>query len=257
MKNRLQQLFETKKKNILSVYFTAGYPHLNDTAEIIKTLSDEGIDMIEIGIPFSDPMADGPVIQNSSQRALENGMSQKLLFEQLRNIRQTTDIPLLLMGYINPAMQFGFDNLCQTAADTGIDGLIIPDLPIEEYENEYRSAVEKYGLAFVPLITPETSDERIRHIDAITSGFIYMVSSASTTGVQNSFAGGKEDYFRRIQTMKLNNPTLIGFGISNKETFETACQYAQGAIIGSAFINALTENATIQEAVKSLKQKIQ
>ncbi|MDR1698962.1 MAG: tryptophan synthase subunit alpha [Prevotellaceae bacterium] len=255
--NRLQQLFAKKKNNILSVYFTAGYPKLNDTVEIIKTLSDEGIDLIEIGIPFSDPMADGPVIQRSSQRALENGITQKLLFEQLKNIRKITDIPLILMGYLNPAMQFGFENLCKTAAEIGIDGLIIPDIPIEEYESDYRAIVEKYGLAFIPLITPETSDERIRHIDDITEGFIYMVSSASTTGVQASFAGGKEDYFRRIQAMKLKNPTLIGFGISNKETFDTACRYAQGAIIGSAFINALNETESIGEAVKSLKKKIQ
>ncbi len=254
--NRLNQLFAKKKNNILSVYFTAGYPQLNDTAEIIKTLSDEGIDMIEIGIPFSDPMADGPVIQRSSQRALENGISQKLLFEQLRDIRTQTDIPLILMGYLNPAMQFGFENLCKTAREIGIDGLIIPDIPLEEYESDFRPIVEKYNLAFIPLITPETSEERIRHIDDITSGFIYMVSSASTTGVQSSFAGSKEDYFRRIQAMKLKNPTLIGFGISNKETFDTACQYAQGAIIGSAFINALNENPTIGEAVKSLKRKI-
>ena len=254
--NRLQQLFQKKKNNILSVYFTASYPKLNDTAEIIKTLVEEGIDLIEIGIPFSDPMADGPVIQRSSQLALENGISQKLLFEQLRDIRQVTDIPLVLMGYINPAMQFGFENLCRTASEIGIDGLIIPDIPIEEYERDYRSIVEKYGLSFVPLITPETPEERVRHIDSIASGFIYMVSSASTTGVQNSFAGSKEDYFRRIQAMKLKNPTLIGFGISNKETFDSACKYAQGAIIGSAFINALNENPSISEAVRSLKRRI-
>lgn len=250
--DRLQTLFSTKKQNILSVYFTAGYPHKDSTVEVIKTLSDNGVDLIEIGIPFSDPMADGPVIQHSSQVALANGMSQAVLFDQLKEIRTVTNIPLLFMGYINTAMQYGFENLCKKAVEIGIDGFIIPDLPLEEYRTLYKATVEKYGLKFILLITPETSEERIREIDAISSGFVYMVSSASTTGTQQTFNHSKQEYFKRIADMKLKNPTLVGFGVSNKETFDAACAHSNGAIIGSAFVRALGETNTEQEAVKKL-----
>lgn len=254
--NRINKLFAEKPNNILSVYFTAGYPQLNDTVEIIRQLVDHGVDMIEIGIPFSDPMADGPVIQNSSQVALANGMSQNLLFEQLKDIRKVTNIPLILMGYVNPVLQFGFDKFCKKAQEIGIDGLIIPDLPMTEYLQEFKATTEKYHLENILLITPETPDERIRLIDSHSNGFIYMVSSAATTGTQNSFAGSKEAYFERIKNMQLKNPTLIGFGISNKGTFESACKHASGAIVGSAFINSLTEEASIKKAVEMLIEKI-
>lgn len=250
--NRINKLFAEKGSNILSVYFTAGYPALNDTVEIIKQLVAHGVDMIEIGIPFSDPMADGPVIQNSSQIALANGMSQNLLFEQLKEIRNVTDIPLVLMGYVNPVLQFGFEKLCQKAQEVGVDGFIIPDLPMAEYLQEFKATADKYGMENILLITPETPEERIRLIDTHSNGFIYMVSSAATTGAQDSFAGSKEAYFQRIKDMNLKNPTVIGFGISNKETFDSACAHASGAIVGSAFIKALGENSSVEKAVESL-----
>lgn len=254
--NRINKLFAEKGSNILSVYFTAGYPQLNDTVEIIKQLSAQGVDMIEIGIPFSDPMADGPVIQNSSQIALANGMTQNTLFEQLKEIRKVTDIPLILMGYVNPVLQFGFDKLCQKAQEVGVDGFIIPDLPMAEFMQEFKATADKYGMENILLITPETPEERIRLIDDNTNGFIYMVSSAATTGAQDSFAGSKEAYFKRIKDMNLKNPTLIGFGISNKETFDSACAHASGAIVGSAFIKALGENPTVEKAVEALISKL-
>ena len=255
--DRLQTLFSSKENNILSVYFTAGYPHKDSTVDVIKTLSDNGVDMIEIGIPFSDPMADGPVIQHSSQQALANGMSQALLFEQLKNIRTVTNIPLLFMGYVNTVLQYGFENLCKKAVEIGIDGFIIPDLPLEEYCTLYKATVERYGLKFVLLITPETSEERIRQIDAASSGFVYMVSSAATTGAQQSFDQSKQEYFKRIATMKLKNPTMIGFGVSNKETFNAACAHANGAIIGSAFVRALGETNSVDDAVKKVLTNLQ
>ena len=255
--DRIKRLFDSKKnEKILSVYFTAGFPQKDSTVDVIKALSDGGVDMIEIGIPFSDPMADGPVIQQSSQKALDNGMTQNLLFEQLKDIRKLTDIPLILMGYINTAMQFGFENLCKKAVEVGIDGFIIPDIPLEEYISQYKPIVEKYGLKFILLITPETPEERIRKIDSASSGFIYMVSSASTTGAQNSFSEDKQRYFKKIADMNLKNPTLVGFGVSNKATFDAACEHSRGAIIGSAFIRALEEQPTVQEAVKSLISKL-
>ena len=240
----------------MSVYFTACYPKLNDTVEIIKTLSDKGVDMIEIGIPYSDPMADGPVIQNSSQIALDNGMSQKILFEQLKDIRKVTDIPLIFMGYLNTAMQYGFENLCKKAVELGIDGMIIPDIPLDIYVEEFKPIVEKYGLKFILLVTPETSEDRIRLIDEASSGFVYMVSSAATTGAQKTFGNDKEAYFKRISDMKLHNPTLVGFGVSNKETFESACKYSNGAIVGSAFIKALGEDVSIKKAVDAFFDKL-
>ncbi|MBE6322823.1 MAG: tryptophan synthase subunit alpha [Bacteroidales bacterium] len=254
--NRINKLFKEKGNNILSVYFTAGYPNLNDTVEIIKQLSSKGVDLIEIGVPFSDPLADGPVIQHSSQVALKNGMSVKLLFEQLKDIRKVTDIPLVLMGYVNPIIHFGFENFCQKAQEVGIDGFIIPDLPMLEYQREFKPVSDKYGIENVFLITPETSAERIRVVDENTNAFIYMVSSASTTGVQKSFEGAKEEYFNRIKSMNLKNPAMIGFGISNKQTFESACKYSSGAIIGSAFIKSLDETSSVSEAVDLLLKKL-
>lgn len=254
--NRINKLFKEKGKNILSVYFTAGYPNLNDTVEIIKQLSSKGVDLIEIGVPFSDPLADGPVIQHSSQVALKNGMSVKLLFEQLKDIRKVTDIPLVLMGYVNPIIHFGFENFCQKSQEVGIDGFIIPDLPMLEYQREFKPVSDKYGIENVFLITPETSAERIRVVDENTNAFIYMVSSASTTGVQKSFEGAKEEYFNRIKSMNLKNPAMIGFGISNKQTFESACKYSSGAIIGSAFIKSLDETSSVSDAVDLLLKRL-
>jgi tryptophan synthase alpha chain len=250
--NRINTLFQQKKQQILSVYFTAGFPQLDDTLEIIDQLSRQGIDMIEIGIPFSDPMADGPLIQHSSQQALNNGMSLKLLFKQLEKVREITDIPLILMGYVNPVLQFGFENFCRQAKACGIDGFIIPDLPLAEYLKEFEPLAKKYELENILLISPETPEERIRLIDRHSKGFIYMLSSASTTGPQQEFDQKKEHYFRRIQAMKLKNPCLIGFGISNKATFDSACRYASGAIVGSAFIRCQQASSNNKEAVSQL-----
>ncbi|MBB4037425.1 tryptophan synthase alpha chain [Dysgonomonas hofstadii] len=254
--NRIKQLFETKQKDILSIYFTAGFPRLNDTSDIIRELEKNGIDLIEIGIPFSDPMADGPTIQESGTIALRNGMTLNVLFDQLKDIRKDVKIPLIMMGYLNPIMQYGFENFCKKCKETGIDGAIIPDLPFNDYINEYKPVTEKYDVKVIMLITPETSDERIRLIDEHTDGFIYMVSSAATTGAQKSFDEKKQDYFRRINGMDLRNPRLIGFGISNKATLDAAQANASGAIIGSKFITLLKESANIKEAVKALKETL-
>lgn len=250
--NRIDKLFQEKKNNILSVYFTAGYPELDDTVKVIQSLEENGVDMLEIGVPFSDPMADGPVIQSSGSQALRNGMSLKVLFNQLSDVRQTVSIPLVLMSYLNPIIQFGFENYCREAAKCGVDGLIIPDLPFDEYLELYKSAAEEHGLHVIMLITPETSEERIRLIDRNTSGFIYMVSSASVTGAKDRFSDDNLAYFSRVNEMKLNNPRLIGFGISNKETFESACRNASGAIIGSKLISLLGSEESIDRAAKQL-----
>jgi tryptophan synthase alpha chain len=250
--NRIDQLFQHKKEHILSVYFTAGYPALNDTVTVIKALEKEGVELIEIGVPFSDPMADGPVIQASGAKALQNGMSLKTLFTQLAAIRPSVSIPLVLMGYLNPIMQFGFERYCAEAAQCGIDGLIIPDLPFAEYLDSYKPIADSHGLHMIMLITPETSEERIRLIDRHTSGFIYMVSSASVTGAKSTFSDVNIDYFRRVNAMQLQNPRLIGFGISNKETFNAACCEASGAIIGSKFIALLGSEESIEEAARKL-----
>jgi len=239
--NRIQQKLHEDKK-LLSIYFSAGYPNLNDTVTIIQDLEKNGVDMIEIGLPFSDPLADGPTIQESSTQALYNGMTTKLLFEQLTDIRQTVKIPLIIMGYFNPMLQYGVEEFCKKCAEIGIDGLIIPDLPVAIYAENYKAIFEKYGLINVFLITPQTSEERIRFIDSVSNGFIYMVSSASVTGSQSEFGNTQEDYFKRIAAMNLKNPQIVGFGINNRETFTQATQYAKGAIIGSAFIKNLTEN---------------
>ena len=256
MKNRINQLFQDKKENIFSVYFTAGYPNLNDTISIIQMLEKNGADLIEIGMPFSDPVADGPVIQNSSTIALKNGMSIRKLFEQLAGIRETVKIPLILMGYLNPVLQFGVENFCQKCRETGIDGLILPDMPLSVYQEEFQSCFEKHGLHNILLITPQTSEERIRQIDDASSGFIYMVSSSSTTGAKNKISDFHADYFERVKNMKLKNPRLIGFGISNQETFQNACKYAEGAIIGSAFVKALEGGTGLEERISSFVNRI-
>lgn len=251
--NRINQKLKENKK-ILSIYFSAGYPHLNDTVSIIQDLEKNGVDMIEIGLPFSDPLADGPTIQASSTAALQNGMTTQLLFDQLKNIRESVQIPLIIMGYFNPMLQYGVENFCATCAEIGIDGLIIPDLPVDVYATEYKSIFDQYGLKNIFLITPQTSEDRIRFIDSVSDGFIYMVSSASVTGSNAGFGSTQIDYFKRIADMNLKNPQIIGFGINNADTFQQATQYAKGAIIGSAFITYLKENGikTIEKFVKSI-----
>ncbi|MGS2763921.1 tryptophan synthase subunit alpha [Sinomicrobium sp. M5D2P9] len=252
--NRIHQKLREDKK-VLSIYFTAGYPGVEDTVPIIKNLQESGVDMIEIGLPFSDPLADGPTIQESSTKALKNGMTTARLFEQLEGIRETVHIPLIIMGYFNPIMQYGVENFCSKCAEIGIDGLIIPDLPVDVYEEEYKGLFEKYGLANVFLITPQTPDERIRFIDSVSEGFIYMVSSASVTGAKNTFGDIQKQYFERIHNLRLKNPQIVGFGISNEETFRTATKLAKGAIIGSAFIKFLNDKGKdhIAEFVNSIR----
>lgn len=256
MKNRINQLFETKKQNILSVYFTAGFPKLNDTVEIISELEKNGVDLIEIGIPFSDPTADGPTIQKSSEAALKNGMNLNLLFEQLKDIRQSVNIPLILMGYINPVYQYGIERFCEKCAEVGIDGTILPDLPLDEFESHYKTFFDKNKLHNVLLITPQTSEKRIRQIDEVSSGFIYMVSSASTTGAGKKVEDFHLDYFDRIKQMQLKNPRLIGFGISDHATFKNACTYANGAIIGSAFVSVISDSESIKNDISNFVKSI-
>ena len=255
--NRLTQLFEIKKKGILSVYFTAGYPNLQDTCSILQALETHGIDLAEVGVPFSDPMADGPVIQQSAGKALHNGMSLMLLFDQLKEIRSTVRMPLLMMGYLNPIMQYGFERFCQSCTEVGIDGMIIPDLPFADYLANYKSIADRHDLKMIMLITPETEEERIRLIDEHTEGFIYLVSSASTTGAQTTFDQSKQDYFTRVSEMKLRNPLLVGFGISNRTTLEAASAHTSGAIVGSKFIQLLgscaTPNAAVEELLVALR----
>lgn len=241
--NRLEKLFSQKNKNILNVYCTAGYPQLNSTVEVITALQHQGVDMVEIGIPYSDPVADGPVIQQSNMQALENGMSIPLLFEQLKNIRENIQLPLILMGYLNPVMQYGFGKFCKAAAGVGIDGLILPDLPMHEFETMYRQYLEANDLKFIFLVTPETSEDRIRQIDLIGSGFIYAVSSSSTTGNSQKSIEDQQLYFKKLAAMRLKNPVLVGFGIKDKQSFNAACTHTNGAIIGSAYITGL-KNAT-------------
>jgi len=251
--NRINKKLQEGKK-LLSIYFTAGYPNLDDTTKIISELEKSGVDIIEIGLPFSDPLADGPTIQASSTQALKNGMTTELLFEQLTNIRKSVQIPLIIMGYFNPMMQFGVENFCQKCQEVGIDGLIIPDLPMEIYESDYKELFEKYNLKNIFLITPQTSDERILKIDNISDSFIYMVSSSSVTGNQVGFNEIQEHYFERIDSMKLKNPQLIGFGISDKKTFQQATKHQKGAIIGSGFINYINKNtiSTISKYINNL-----
>lgn len=243
--NRIDQKFQEDKK-LLSIYFSAGHPNLEDTVPILKNLQAAGVDMVEIGLPFSDPLADGPTIQESSTKALKNGMTTEKLFSQLDNIRDQIDIPLILMGYFNPMMQYGIEKFCQRCEAIGIDGLIIPDLPVDVYHEEYKNLFEQHGLFNMFLITPQTPEERIRYIDKVSNGFIYMVSSASVTGAKNTFGQTQTDYFDRIEKLNLNTPTVVGFGISNATTYQAATRHSKGAIIGSAFIQFLEKEGIDQ-----------
>jgi tryptophan synthase alpha chain len=254
MRNRINQKLQENKK-LLSIYFTAGYPNIDDTVSIIQNLEKSGVDMIEIGLPFSDPLADGPTIQASSTAALKHGMTTEKLFKQLKNIRQSVSIPLIIMGYFNPVLQYGVEAFCKKCQDIGIDGLIIPDLPADIYDKHYKTTFEKYGLINIFLITPQTSEKRIHYIDSISNGFIYMVSSASTTGAQTDFDSIQTDYFKRIANMQFRNPQIVGFGISNNKTFNQATAYSKGAIIGSAFIKHLSKHG-ISEIDSFVKQII-
>lgn len=254
--SRLQKLFERKPADILNVYFTAGYPGLHDTSRIIRALDQAGADLIEVGMPYSDPLADGPTIQESGQQAIQNGMTLPLLFEQIAEARQHTDIPLVLMGYFNPVMQYGEQRFFDRCAEAGIDGLILPDLPIYEYENFYQEGIRKAGLDISFLITPQTTEERIRKIDALSTGFVYMVSNSAITGAKSGISAEQIAYFERIRAMELDCPRLIGFGISSHETFSTACRYANGAIIGSAFIRALGQGQPVETATHEFVQQI-
>ncbi|WPP52953.1 tryptophan synthase subunit alpha [Catalinimonas niigatensis] len=254
--NRIDQLFQEKQGNILSVYYTAGFPELEDTVRIAQYLQEAGADLIEIGMPFSDPLADGPTIQQSGTQALENGMTIKKLFEQIKDIRSTVNIPIILMGYLNPAMQYGLEKFCQQCQQVGIDALILPDLPMQEYLEEYKELFESYGLYNIFLISPQTSEARIRLIDENTHGFIYMVSSASITGAKSGISEEQVAYFKRVQAMQLKHPTLIGFGISNHETFSKACEYASGAIIGSAFIKVVEHSKDLKSDVKKYVKEV-
>ncbi|MBR1926213.1 MAG: tryptophan synthase subunit alpha [Bacteroidales bacterium] len=255
--NRIDALFQDRPERLLSIYFCAGTPDPEGTAQVIRTLAANGVDMIEIGIPFSDPLADGPVIQAASTRALRGGMTLRKLFNQLRDIRHDVSIPLILMGYLNPIHHFGFEEFCRNCQETGIDGMIVPDLPFKDYLSEYKPVADKYGLKMIMLITPETSEERVRLIDEHTSGFIYMVSSASTTGAQKDFDDRKQAYFKRIADMGLRIPRMVGFGISNKATYDAACAYASGGIIGSRFVTLLEEEKDPLRAITRLKADLQ
>lgn len=271
MNNRIDKLFSEKKKNILNIYCTAGYPQLNSTVEVITALQNNGADIIELGIPYSDPIADGPIIQQSNMQALQNGITIKILFDQLHNLRKSPSpggppgrpgrtgvgeaVPIILMGYLNPVLQFGIEKFCEAASKAGVDGIILPDLPMFEFETEYGQYFKKHDLHFIFLITPETGEERIRQIDKLSDGFIYAVSSSSTTGSTKQQTSDKtvneqESYFKKLQSMNLLNPVLVGFGIKDKKTFDAACTYTNGAIIGSAYINALKDTEDIDRTTK-------
>ena len=255
MTNRIDKLFSEKKKNILSIYFTAGFPHLKDTPAILSALQKYGADLVEVGMPYSDPLADGPIIQHSSSVALLNGISIKTLFGQLKYCRQTVHLPLILMGYLNPVMQYGIEKFCMDAHNTGIDGIILPDLPLPEYEAEHRQLFQKYNLHFIFLITPETGEDRIRKIDDASNVFIYAVSSSSTTGTAKNFER-QERYFERLEKMKLKNKVLVGFGIKDHKTFSQACKHAAGAIIGTEFIRAIENSGNIDADTKRFLNSI-
>ncbi|HFC00507.1 MAG TPA: tryptophan synthase subunit alpha [Phaeodactylibacter sp.] len=247
--NRIQQLFDTKKQDICNIYFTAGFPNVDDTEKIILTLEKAGADMVEIGMPYSDPLADGPTIQHSGSIALKNGMTLPLLFEQIKSTRQKTAIPMVMMGYFNQVMQYGEEAFFQKCKEVGIDGLILPDLPAAIYESDYQALMNKYDLNNIFLITPQTSDERIEYLDKLSSGFIYMVADASVTGKQKDISNNQITYFQRIEKMGLQNHRLIGFGIADHQSFTTACQYSNGAIIGSAFIRALEKSEDLEKNI--------
>ena len=252
--NRINLTLNQDKK-LLSIYFTAGFPQLEDTVPILEQLQEADVDMIELGLPFSDPLADGPTIQESSTQALRNGMTTDKLFTQLEGIRVRIHVPLIVMGYFNPMMQYGVERFCKRCQEVGIDGLIIPDLPADVYHTQYQSLFQQYGLLNMFLITPQTPDERIRYIDQVSEGFIYMVSSAATTGAQGSFGDTQQHYFQRIADMKLQSKLLVGFGISNAETYQSAVAHSQGAIVGSAFIKHLEANGnqSVQAFVKTIR----
>ncbi|MDB5140031.1 MAG: tryptophan synthase subunit alpha [Mucilaginibacter sp.] len=254
--NRLNQLFNSKKNNLLSVYFTAGYPELNTTLDIAEALEKGGADFLEIGFPYSDPVADGPVIQHSSQKSLENGMNLNLLFEQLANLRKRINIPVMLMGYLNPIVQYGVERFCKKAAEVGVDGLIVPDLPIYEYETLYSRYFKDNNLSNIFMVTPNTSEERIRKIDELSNSFIYLLSASIITGKNLQISTSIEDYYKRVKAMSLKNPTIFGFGIKDKASFQKACEYANGAIVGTAFVKLLEEENYLEMIpgfVKSIK----
>ncbi|MBL4604752.1 MAG: tryptophan synthase subunit alpha [Flavobacteriaceae bacterium] len=240
--NSIKNIFQTKDKNVLSIYFTSGFPTLDDTTKVIQALSESGVDFIEVGLPYSDPLADGPTIQKSSQKALENGINLDIIFDQLMKIKNSNKTPLVLMGYLNQVLKYGEEKFCQKVIECGIDTVILPDLPMIEYENHYKSLFDKYGISNVFLITPHTSEDRIRKIDSYTESFIYMVASSSITGAKGQISEQQIQYFERIKTMNLKSKLIIGFGISDNNTFSKACEYGNGAIIGSAFINCLEKN---------------
>ncbi len=253
--SRIKKLFENKKEQVLNIYCTAGFPKLDNTIKVMNALQKSGADLIELGMPYSDPLADGEVIQLSGSKALSNGMTIKILFEQLKNFRNEISVPVILMGYMNPVLQYGFERFCAAAAEVGIDGLILPDLPEHEFENEYGAIIRKHRLDFIFLITPETSEARIKKLDELSSGFLYAVSSSSTTGNEKDFnAVGK--YLQRLFNMHLKNPVLVGFGIKDKATFESACKYVNGAIIGSAYIKAIEHANDIEEATEKFLSSI-
>ena len=251
--NKINKLFEERgNRKLLSLYFCAGSPKINNTGNVIKAMQDRGIDMIEVGIPFSDPMADGPVIQDAATKALHNGMSLRILFGQLKEIKNEINVPLILMGYLNPIMQYGIEEFCKSCVESGVSGAIIPDLPFQDYLDNVKPLADKYDIRIIMLITPETSEERIRFIDKHTDGFIYMVSSAATTGAQKNFDESKQEYFHRINAMQLRNPRMIGFGISNKQTLESSQANAAGAIIGSKFVTLLDQTGNAEQALDKL-----
>lgn len=253
--SRLTELFARKKKNVLNVYCTAGYPELHSTLPVMQALEKNGADLIELGMPYSDPLADGPIIQASGGRALENGMTIARLFEQLQDFRKDVSVPVVLMGYLNPLLQYGFEKFCAKAAEVGVDGLIIPDIPMFEYEKEYAAIIKKHGLDFIFLVTPETSEERIKKLDSLSSGFLYAVSSSSITGSDKDFSA-VETYLQKLQDMNLKNPILVGFGIKDKATFQTAAKYTSGAIIGSAYIKALENSRDVETSTKTFLETV-
>ncbi len=253
--SRIQELFAKKQTKILNVYCTAGFPALNSTLTVMKALQDSGADLIELGMPYSDPLADGPVIQASGSKSLENGMTIHVLLKQLSGFRKDISVPVILMGYMNPVLQYGFEKFCADAAAVGVDGLILPDLPEYEFETEFGAIIKKNGLDFIFLVTPETSEDRIKKLDSLSSGFLYAVSSSATTGKDKDFSA-VEKYLQRLQAMNLKNPVLVGFGIKDKETFQSACKYANGAIIGTAYIKMLEESEDIEKGTKNFLQNI-
>jgi tryptophan synthase alpha chain len=256
MNNRIINLFKKKQRNILSVFYTAGFPQRDETVSIAMELETSGVDMIEIGIPFSDPIADGPTIQESNKMALENGMNVKLLLDQVRELRSKVTFPIILMGYLNPVVQYGVEKFCRDASAAGVDGLILPDMPLDEYLNDYKSLMDSLNLCVTFLISPTTSEARIRKIDSISNGFIYAVSSSSTTGAKNEFSQEQIDYFKKLEEMKLHNPFLIGFGVSNHNTYTQACAHASGAIVGSSFIAILKQSTNLQNDISAFVKSL-